>query len=51
MKSNFSKKIILLQKEVDEKLRSNLMELIAEKTKVDLPEAMINTEVQYDIQY
>jgi trigger factor len=39
------------QKETDEKLRSNLMELIAEKTNVDLPEAMVTTEVQYDIQY
>ncbi len=39
------------QKEQDEKLRSALMELIVETTKVELPEAMVSNEVQYDIQY
>jgi len=39
------------QKEVDEKLRSELMERIAEKSKMDLPEIMVDSEVKYDIQY
>ncbi len=39
------------QKESDEKLKSSLMELMIEKTKVELPEAMIKNEVKYDLQY
>ncbi len=38
-------------KEVDEKLRKDIIEKITEKNPVDVPEAMINNEIEKDKQY